>query len=112
MDSADLPIPDYDEQSLGTLGHRIRSLTAQDVETLVHHERAHGNRTPVLEVLTARLDELRSGAEPSPGGDEEPDDAPGASRGGSPVSPHGAAEPTSPLRHGVAGPTPERGRPS
>jgi hypothetical protein len=66
----------------------------------------------VLELLTSRREELRSGAEPSPGGDEEPDDAPEAARGGSPVSPHGGAEPTSPLRHGVAGATPERGWPS
>jgi hypothetical protein len=112
MADDELPIPDFDEESLGTLGHRVRSLSEEDLSALIAHERAYGDRAPVLALLTECREELRSGAALSPGGDEEPDDAAGASRGGSPVSPHGGAQPSTPLRHGVAGPTPERGRPS
>ncbi len=106
----DLPLPDYDQLALGDLRHRIRALDEAALTGLIDHERAHGDRTPVLEVLRARLAELRDGAQPSAG---DPARAPGAasSPGGSPVRPSTAAEPGTPLRHGVAEQTPSRGRP-
>jgi hypothetical protein len=105
-----LPIPDYDQLSLNELRHRIRGLEEGQLQGLFEHEEAHGNRIPVLEVLHARLKELRHGAEPSPG---DPSNAPGATKTphGSPVQESTAAEPNTPLRHGVAGQTPSRGRP-
>jgi hypothetical protein len=105
-----LPIPDYDQLPLTDLRHRIRGLDEEQLQGLFEHEEAHGNRIPVLEILHARLKELRHGAEPS-GGD--PANAPGASKTphGSPVSESTAAEPNTPLRHGVAAQTPNRGRP-
>ncbi|GAA4657711.1 MULTISPECIES: hypothetical protein [Amycolatopsis] len=107
---ADLPLADYDQIPLGNLRHRIRSLTEPQLRAVVEHECAHGNRVAVLEVLRARLAELESGAQPSPG---HPENAPGASAtpGGSPVSEATAAEGSTPLREGVAGLTPKRGRP-
>jgi hypothetical protein len=103
------PLPDYDQLSLGDLRHRVRSLDEEALTGLVDHERAHGARTPVLEVLSARLAELRDGAEPSPG---DPGRAPGVARtgGGSPVGPATAAEPGTPLRHGLEEQTPGRAR--
>ncbi|MEV6624410.1 hypothetical protein AB0M83_16625 [Amycolatopsis sp. NPDC051106] len=78
--------------------------------SLLDHERAHSGRVPVLTLLEARLAELRDGAEPTPG---DPRQAPPVSGtpGGSPVDDSTAALGTTPLRHGVAGQTPQRGRP-
>ncbi|MGV0838044.1 hypothetical protein [Mycolicibacterium thermoresistibile] len=111
MASADqLPLPDYDQLGLGDLRHRIRALDEQQLRTLFDYEESHGHRMPVLELLHARLGELHDGAEPS-GGD--PARAPEVSgpAGRSPVREATAAEPQSPLRHGVAAQTPNRGRP-
>ncbi|GHG50211.1 MULTISPECIES: hypothetical protein [Amycolatopsis] len=106
----ELPLPDYDQTPLGALRHRIRSLDEQQLNTLLSHEREHGARVPVLQILNARLEELRHGVEPSPG---DPAAAPPSSdsAGGSSVGEATAAEGTTPLRHGVAGQTPRRGRP-
>jgi|GraSoiStandDraft_30_1057271.scaffolds.fasta_scaffold448041_2 hypothetical protein len=106
----ELPLPDYDQLSLGDLRHRVRSLQEPQLRALIDHEQAHGRRAPVLQVLHARAEELRGGAQPS-GGD--PSQTPGvsATAHGSAVSEVTAAEPNTPLRHGVAGQTPARGRP-
>jgi hypothetical protein len=108
--SEELPLPDYDQLPLNELRHRIRGLEEGPLRLLFEHEEAHGNRIPVLEVLHARLRELTHGAEPSPG---DPAQAPGATQTAhnSPVTEATAAEPGTPLRHGVAGQTPSRGRP-
>jgi hypothetical protein len=108
--SDDLPLADYDQLTLPDLGHRIRSLTEPELQTLFEHETAHGNRIPVLEFLHARIKQLHQGAEPS-GGDQS--NAPGAAAtpAGSTVQEKTAAEPNTPLRHGVANQTPARGRP-
>lgn len=108
--SDELPIPDYDQLSLNDVRHRIRSLDEGQLRAVFEHEEAHGNRIPVLELLHARLRELTHGAEPSGG---NPANAPGVSStpGGSPVQESTAAEPGTPLRHGVASQTPSRGRP-
>jgi hypothetical protein len=108
--SDELPIPDYDQLPLTELRHRIRSLEEGQLRGLFEHEEAHGNRIPVLELLHARLRELTHGAEPSSG---DPANAPGATKTphGSPVQESTAAEPNTPLRHGVASQSPSRGRP-
>ncbi|MFG1934120.1 hypothetical protein ACGFK1_26290 [Mycobacterium sp. NPDC048908] len=106
----DLPLRDYDQLPLTELRHRIRSLDEEQLRGLFAHEESHGNRIPVLELLHARLRELTHGAEPSPG---DPANAPGAAHTphGSSVKESTAAEPGTPLRHGVANQTPSRGRP-
>ena len=106
----ELPLPDFDQLSLGDVQHRIRSLGEGELCALIDHEAGHGNRVPVLEVLRARLQELENGAEPSTG---DPTRAPEVSgtAGGSVVQESTAAEPQTPLRHGVASQTPARGRP-
>lgn len=106
----DLPIPDYDQLPLTEIRHRIRALDEPTLRSLFDHETAHGNRIPVLEVLHARLRELTHGAEPS---GSNPNNAPRVTGtvGGSSVQESTAAEPGTPLRHGVAFQTPSRGRP-
>jgi hypothetical protein len=111
MTHHELPLPDYDQLALGDLRHRVRTLDADAVRRLVEHEEAHGNRLPVLEVLRNRLTGLENGAEPS-GGDPAATPGVTGAAGGSPVEPKTGAEPNTPLRHGVAGQTPARGRPS
>lgn len=106
----DITVPNYDQLSLGDLRHRIRLLSEDHLRGLIDHERSHGDRVPVLEVLRARLKELQSGAEPSRGNQSYTPEVAGTP-GGSPVQEATAAEPTSPLRHGVASQTPARGRP-
>lgn len=108
--SDDLPITDYDQLPLTELRHRIRGLDEPALRAVFDHETAHGNRIPVLEVLHARLKELAHGAEPSSG---DPGNTPEVSgtAGGSPVQESTAAQPNTPLRHGVANQTPARGKP-
>jgi hypothetical protein len=53
-DHAELPIPDYDHLPVGSLTHRIRSLDAGGLATLLDYERAHGDRRPVVQLVGAR----------------------------------------------------------
>jgi hypothetical protein len=106
----DLLLPDYDQLALGDLQHRVRSLDQAQLQTLIDHERAHGDRVGVLQILQAHLAELEHGAEPSPGDPGRTPEVTG-NKGGSPVQQSTSAEPNTPLRHGVAGQTPTRGRP-
>ncbi|MCG7597630.1 hypothetical protein ACXYX3_14500 [Mycobacterium sp. C3-094] len=105
----DLPFPDFDQMALGDVRHRIRALDKDALEVLLTHEAGHAARVPVLEILEARMRELDAGAQPSSG---DPGNAPGidATEGGSSVQLSTAAEPGTPLRHGVANQTPKRGR--
>jgi hypothetical protein len=106
----DLPLPDYDQLALGDLQHRVRSLDEDQLAALIDHERAHGDRVGVLEILRTRLEQLHSGAQPSPGEPSRTPEVTGT-KGGSTVAQSTAAEPNTPLRHGVAAQTPTRGRP-
>lgn len=107
-DRSELPLADYDHLPVATLQHRIRALAADELRALLDYERAHADRVPVVELMTARLDQLAAGATPS-GGDQgnRPEQA-GPPDGGSRVDPSGAAPPSQPLREGVAGQTPNR----
>ncbi|MCF6524353.1 hypothetical protein [Streptomyces sp. JJ36] len=97
--SPDLPLPDYDELSAGDLEHRIRSLSRGELTRLLEYEREHGARTPVVELLNARIAQLDAGSEPSPGGAAP--ETPGAGRHGSPVSPATEGQPVHPPPHGT-----------
>ncbi|MFD3501911.1 hypothetical protein ACFWWT_08895 [Streptomyces sp. NPDC058676] len=103
-----LPLPDYDQLPIGGLESRVRSLTAQDVEELLAYERTHADRVPVTAVLTARLEQLEAGAEPTSGdpGALRPEQA--ASHTGSRVSPATSPQPFSPPPHGTPD---QRGKP-
>ncbi|MFF4211493.1 hypothetical protein ACFYZE_19475 [Streptomyces sp. NPDC001796] len=103
-----LPLPDYDELPLGSLESRIRALNADEVEQLLAYEREHAGRVPVTELLTARLEQLRAGAEPTSGDTAGLRPEAGRSSGGSPVSPATSPEPMSPPPHGTPD---QRGKP-
>jgi hypothetical protein len=66
-DRDSLPLEDYDHLPLGDLTSRVRTLDADGRAALIGYEREHGNRTPMLTVLEARLAALREEAEPSGG---------------------------------------------
>ena len=51
----DLPIPDFDNITLGSLRARLRSLSVEDLATLREWERAHAHRLPVLTLLDNRI---------------------------------------------------------
>ena len=109
MTRSELPIPDYDHLPEGSLTHRIRTLDHDGLQTVMAYEREHAARPYVVQVLQHRLDQLAAGAQPS-GGDPaaaQPEHAPQAA-GEGPV--HGGSETDNnqPLRHGVAGQTPNR----
>ena len=98
----DLPIPDYDHLPVGDLGHRIRSLPAGDLQTLLAYEQAHGDRLPIVQLLQVRLEEVQGGAELSGG------DASGlapsltdSAQGGSAVSPETQGPKLNPPSQGV-----------
>ncbi|MFF4394951.1 hypothetical protein [Streptomyces sp. NPDC001480] len=96
-----LPLPDYDQLPIGSLESRVRSLGAEDVEELLAHERGHADRPPVNALLEHRLEQLRSGAEPSSGDPLGLRPERGAGHTGSPVSPATSPMPSSPPPHGT-----------
>ncbi|MFE0904904.1 hypothetical protein [Streptomyces rochei] len=103
-----LPLPDYDHLPIGGLESRVRSLGAEEVEELLAYERSHADRLPATELLTARLEQLRSGARPSSGDPGAVRPEQGQGRSGSPVSPATSPQPFSPLPHGTPD---QRGKP-
>ena len=62
---ADLPLPDFDHQTVPQLRGRLRSLDLPQLVQLRDYEQAHGNRLPVLTLLDNRIAKLLA----------EPDDA-------------------------------------
>ena len=102
----DLPLPDYNQLQVGSLTSRIRTLGADDLQTLITYEKSHAKRVQVMAVMQNRLTSLKAGAQPSGGNPAAaaPESAPAADAGskasettsGPPVNPppHGApAEP-------------------
>lgn len=53
--SDDLPIPDFDNVSIGSLRARLRSLTVEDLVKLREWEKAHAHRLPVITLLDNRI---------------------------------------------------------
>lgn len=100
MSDEQLPLRGYDELPVATLQHQIRSLTDDQLQQLLDHERAHGNRIPVIEVLRRRYEELENGATPT-SGEHEPFDVPSHSASGSPVEPQGPAGKNQSTTHGT-----------
>lgn len=105
----ELPIPDYDHLPLGSLESRIRSLDEPDVRVLLDHEREHGNRLPVTNLLEQRIRMLEGGTEPSAGSTDQgsvPEVQPAATdpskaspqTSGPPVNPPSQGVPTNPAQ--------------
>ena len=104
----ELPLAKYDDLQLGDLGHRIRSLDAGGLETVLAYERAHAGRTHVVRLLTTRLDEVRRGKPLSDGDPSAPSalSAPAADAGsvvqpatsGPVINPPSHGDPTNPAQ--------------
>jgi hypothetical protein len=97
----DLPLPDYDHLPVGSLISRVRTLDADDLQTVLSYEKAHANRVQVVQALTHRLDDVKAGAQPSGGSPDaiQPEAAP-APAGGSQVSEATSGPPVNPPSHG------------
>ncbi|NGN69939.1 hypothetical protein G5C51_39385 [Streptomyces sp. A7024] len=98
--SPDLPLPDYDRLPPADMAHRIRALSAAELERLIAYERAHAGRPIVIEQLLFRLRELEAGARPTGGGAAPGSVAPPPD-GGSPVTPDTSAPSIHPPPHGT-----------
>jgi hypothetical protein len=106
---SDLPLPDYDELSFGTLRHAIRSLGRAELEQVLEYERAHADRVQVKQLIVARIKEVAAGAAPSPGGPPAGPRPAGRTREYEPrVRPDTAAPPMNPPPHGVPTNAPSR----
>lgn len=101
---AELPLPDYDHLPTGSLQHRIRTLTRQQLQVIADYERQHAHRPLVQTMIEARLAELDAGAEPSSG-------APDALQPEHPPAPAGQSE-ASPATSGPKMNPPSQGVPS
>jgi hypothetical protein len=91
VDHDELPLPDYDHMTLGSLRGRLRTLSVDQLVQLRDYEKAHADRLPVITMLENRIAKLStdSSAAPSGGDPATPSSAerrPSA-RGGSKVSP-------------------------
>jgi hypothetical protein len=62
-----LPLPDYDHLPLNSVIQRVRSLSAEELLTVLAYEDAHGQRLPITEALRTRLSELTQGTAPTGG---------------------------------------------
>ncbi len=69
---SDLPLPQYDDLTVGEIESRVRTLEPGGVEALIAYERAHAARPQVLLVLENRAEQLRDGAEPTGGSPDVP----------------------------------------
>ena len=115
-----LPLPDYDHLTLGSLRGRMRSLDLPQLIQIRDYEKAHANRLPIVTMLDNRIAKLANDpTAPLSGGSPTapvPEKA-GAARGGSKVTPAtggpaqnppSAGDPTNPAqpRDGSAGTNP------
>ncbi len=65
---AELPLPDYDHMTLGSLRGRLRSLSLEQLVQLRDYEKAKADRLPVITMLDNRIAKLATGAAPTPAG--------------------------------------------
>ena len=100
----ELPLPDYDHMTLGSLRGRMRSLTVEQLVQIRDYERAHANRLPVVTMLDNRIAKLATDASaPQPSGVPSDRPAPGqrSSRSGSVVTPATSGPAMNPPSQGV-----------
>jgi hypothetical protein len=99
----DLPLPDYDHMTLGSLRGRMRSLDLPQLIAIRDYEKAHADRLPIVTMLDNRIAKLATDpTAPLSGGSPTAPDAaqPTPSPGGSPVSPATSGPPMNPPSQG------------
>jgi len=97
----ELPLPDYDHLPVASLHDRIRSLTAEELQTVLDYEQSHASRVAVLQILKARHDQLGKGQQPTSGGSGIRPEQPPPAAGGSPVQPATTGPKINPPSQGV-----------
>lgn len=70
-DHSELPLPDYDHMTLGSLRGKLRSLDMQQLVQLRDYEKSKADRLPVVTMLDNRIAKLSNG-ESTPTGSTEP----------------------------------------
>lgn len=86
----ELPLPDYDHLTLGSLRGRMRSLDLPQLIQIRDYEKAHANRLPIVTMLDNRIAKLATDpTTPLSGGGRTPEEK-AAPAGGSKVSPQTA----------------------
>jgi hypothetical protein len=102
--SHDVPLPDYDGLTVGSIESRVRTLDETGVRDLLRYEREHANRVQVVQILENRLASLgRGDAEPSGGSPwaAAPEAHDGPTSGADQASPAHEGPPQNPPSHGV-----------
>ena len=72
----DLPLPDYDHMTLGSLRGRLRSLSVDQLVQIRAYEKAHADRLPVVTMLDNRIAKLATDASATPSGPVSTEPAP------------------------------------
>ena len=78
----DLPLPDYDHLTLGSLRGRMRSLDLPQLVQVRDYEKAHANRLPIVTMLDNRIAKLATDLSAPLSGGTPTDPVPAKSRGG------------------------------
>ena len=76
LDHDELPLPDYDHMTLGSLRGRMRALSLQQLVQTRTYEKVHANRLPVVTMLDNRIAKLATGAGASTSGPVTTEPAP------------------------------------
>jgi len=71
----DLPIPDFDNVSLGSLRGRLRSLSLEQLLVLREWEQAHAHRLPVITLLDNRIAKVSAQEQPANGSTSYPSES-------------------------------------
>jgi hypothetical protein len=97
-----LPLPDYDHMTLGSLRGRLRSLTVDQLVQLRDYEKGHADRLPVVTMLDNRIAKLASDSSEQPSGvpSERPAAGQSQSSTGSKVQPGTGGPAQNPPSHG------------
>jgi hypothetical protein len=102
----ELPLPDYDHLTLGSLRGRMRSLDLPQLVQIRDYEKAHADRLPIVTMLDNRIAKLANDpTAPLSGGSPDaavPSKSAGT-KGGSPVSPSTQGPVLGTAPHGVPG---------
>lgn len=101
-DHAELPLPDFDHMSTGSLRSRIRGLELPDLVTLRAYEKAHADRLPVVTLMDQRIASLAArDASPTGNVSDAPDLAATPTRRRSKVKPVTSGPAMNPPSQGV-----------
>ncbi len=106
----DLPLPDYDHMTLGSLRGRMRSLDVPQLVQIRDYEKAHANRLPIVTMLDNRIAKLATDPTAPLSGSSPTDPVPATSRGtrrgskadssssGPKINPPSQGDPTNPAQ--------------